>query len=204
MNTLYRHIKIRSARGFTLIETLVAITILLVVIIGPMTIANRGMQTAFFAGDQTTAIYLAQEAIEYIQMLRDNSALTNYQDYVGDGSDGDGNTWSWYQALNSNCKDSDGCDINFSGASVSYRDCTTSTNCRLNKYTGSSVSGRVYAYTTGADWTPSIFTRRVRVGNSSGGGVPVTVTVTWNSTLFGSARTITLQTYLYDMYRRFE
>ena len=64
-----------TERGFTLVETLVAITILLIVIVGPMTIASRGMQTAFYAGDQTTAIYLAQEGIEHIQRLRDDTAL---------------------------------------------------------------------------------------------------------------------------------
>ncbi len=49
-----------SLTGFTLVETLVAVTILLVAIAGPMTIASRGMQNAYYAGDQTTAIYLAQ------------------------------------------------------------------------------------------------------------------------------------------------
>ncbi len=191
-------------RGFTLVETLVSITILLIVIIGPMTVASRGMQNAFYAGDQTTAIYLAQEAIEHIQRLRDDVALQNYQDYAAVGSDGDGDTWSWYGALNSNCRDSSGCDVNFEASPITYRDCSTAANCQLNKYTGAAFGDRVYGYTTGAEWTPSIYTRRIRVGSLSNGGLPVTVTVSWNSSLFRNTRTVTLQTYLYDMYQRYE
>ncbi len=193
-----------TSRGFTLVETLVSITILLIVIIGPMTVASRGMQNAFYAGDQTTAIYLAQEAIEHIQRLRDDAALQNYQDYVADGSDADGDTWSWYTALNANCRDSNGCDMNFEASPITYRDCSTPANCQLNKYTGATFGDRVYGYTIGAEWAPSIFTRRVRVGQLSDGGLPVTVTVSWNSNLFRSTRTVTLQTYLYDVYKRYE
>ena len=36
-------------KGFTLVESLVAIGILLVVIIGPLTIAQKGIQQAYFA-----------------------------------------------------------------------------------------------------------------------------------------------------------
>jgi prepilin-type N-terminal cleavage/methylation domain-containing protein len=194
-------------RGFTLVETLVAITILLVVIVGPMTIAQKGMQSAYYAGDQTTAIYLAQEAIEYIQQLRDNVALNEFQQYKAGTNNGADATWSWYTSLDSDCKDSDGCDIDFIGGD--YEDCGTSGACvlRMNSIT---TGNRVYGY--GSGWATSKFERRIRVGTAVGatataaGGVPVTVTVSWNSgALFnGAPKSVVLQTYVYDHYTRFE
>lgn len=192
-----------SSRGFTLVETLVAVTILLMVVIGPMTIASKGMQSAYFAGDQTTAIYLAQEAIEHIQRLRDDDALAEYREYSGNGSS-DNDTRSWYSSLDSDCKDSDGCDVEYGANTYVYRDCSLASNCLLNKYWGATPGDRVYGYETGSDWSPSIYTRRVRVGTLNDGGVPVTVTVSWNSSLFSSTRTVILQTYVYDNYARFE
>lgn len=216
MNRITRNRLVTKA-GFTLVETLVAISILLVVIVGPMTIASKGMQSAYFAGDQTTAIYLAQEAIEYIQRLRDNEALANFEDYRSQGNDGDGNTAAWYTSNTGNfssyCVTSNnaaGCDIEFETSS--FRNCTTMSNCQLGMYTGSDTTSqtRVYGY---AWTTDSPFTRVIRVGSAQGGtgssigGVPVTVTVSWNAaTLFGvgSVKSVTLQTYIYDHYTRYE
>ncbi|OGG64259.1 hypothetical protein A3J11_00300 [Candidatus Kaiserbacteria bacterium RIFCSPLOWO2_02_FULL_55_12] len=67
-------------KGFTLIETLVAITILTLAISGPLFTANRAIVAAENARDQLTALYLAQEGIEYVRMMRDNSYLAAYRD----------------------------------------------------------------------------------------------------------------------------
>lgn len=67
-----------STRGFTLIETLVAISILLLSIIGPMEIAARGLFSAYYARDEITAYYLAQEGIEYIRNVRDTKYLDDF------------------------------------------------------------------------------------------------------------------------------
>ncbi len=64
-----------SGRGFTLIETFVAITILMIAILGPLTLATRGLFTAIVARDQLTASYLAQDAVEYIRYKRDSNFL---------------------------------------------------------------------------------------------------------------------------------
>jgi len=70
MNTLMQ-------KGFTLIETLIAIAILTIAIAGPLMTAERSIVAAYTARDQLTASYLGQEAIEYVRTLRDNAYLAD-------------------------------------------------------------------------------------------------------------------------------
>lgn len=71
-------------KGFTLIETMIAIFILLVSITGPLTFAQSGLRASFFARDQITAFYLAQDAIETLKNLRDDSGLTPGETWLDD------------------------------------------------------------------------------------------------------------------------
>jgi prepilin-type N-terminal cleavage/methylation domain-containing protein len=64
-----------NKKGFTLIETLVAISILMISITGPMVFAAQGLQASMYARDQITAFYLAQDAVETVRNIRDNYAL---------------------------------------------------------------------------------------------------------------------------------
>jgi prepilin-type N-terminal cleavage/methylation domain-containing protein len=64
--------------AFTLIETLIAITIITIAIVGPMTAASRAIVAAQTARDQLTASYLAQEGVEYVRAVRDDAYLTRY------------------------------------------------------------------------------------------------------------------------------
>ncbi|MDQ5955572.1 MAG: hypothetical protein QG621_575, partial [Patescibacteria group bacterium] len=66
-----------STKAFTLIETLVAIFILMTAVVGPLSIAAKGLQIALIAKDQATAVYLAQDGIEFARHLRDTACLTN-------------------------------------------------------------------------------------------------------------------------------
>lgn len=63
-------------RGFTLIEALVAVSILMVAVVSPMSIAQRGLSSAIYSKDQMTASFLAQDAIEYVKNYRDNIGLS--------------------------------------------------------------------------------------------------------------------------------
>lgn len=149
-----------TKNGFTLVETLIAITILLLVIIGPITAAQKGVQQAYYANEQITAVFLAQETVEAIRERRDDQALEAWNNPSGTTD-----TSAWNTA---------GC----SGT-------TGPLACSVEK------DGISYARTVA-----------IGTGNSER---PVTVTISWeNKSLFGDeARTITLQTYLYDHYRRF-
>lgn len=68
-----------NKKGFTLIEALVAITLLTVAVVTPMTLVNRSLSTAYYARDQITAFYLAQEGIELVRAVRDGNVLLNVQ-----------------------------------------------------------------------------------------------------------------------------
>lgn len=64
-------------RGFTMIETLIAVAILMIAIAGPLTIAQKGLMSAIYAHDQITASYLTQDAMEFIKNIRDNNLTAN-------------------------------------------------------------------------------------------------------------------------------
>jgi Tfp pilus assembly protein PilV len=61
--------------GFTILETLVAISILVLALTGPLTIVAQALKSSYYARDQVTAYYLAQEAVEFLRNKRDNAGL---------------------------------------------------------------------------------------------------------------------------------
>lgn len=52
--------------GFTMIESFVAITILLIAVLGPLTLISRSIAEGVFAKNQLVAFYLASEGIEQV------------------------------------------------------------------------------------------------------------------------------------------
>jgi hypothetical protein len=74
--------------GFTLIETLVAVSFLTLAILSPMTLATQSLSSAYYARDQVTAFHLAQEAIESVRAKRDENILTIAQGGGAGLSDG--------------------------------------------------------------------------------------------------------------------
>lgn len=70
-------------QGFTFIETLVAITILLIAIVAPMSLAQQGVSAARLAQDQIVAFYLAQEGVEVVRNMRDENKLSSNDQLAG-------------------------------------------------------------------------------------------------------------------------
>jgi prepilin-type N-terminal cleavage/methylation domain-containing protein len=64
-----------ASRGFTLIESLVAIFIFSLAIVGLMTVVSRGIAGTNAAANQVTAHFLAQEGLETARAIRDNEMI---------------------------------------------------------------------------------------------------------------------------------
>lgn len=64
-----------SQSGLTLVESLIAISILVIAVLGPLVIVSQALRTSFFARDQLTTYYLAQEVVEHVRNLRDRNSL---------------------------------------------------------------------------------------------------------------------------------
>ena len=72
--------------GFSLLETVVAISILMITIVGPLSLASKGIVLADYVKDEITGFYLAQEAIEMIRNIRDTNVKngTNWLQHIND------------------------------------------------------------------------------------------------------------------------
>lgn len=189
------------ASGFTLVETLVAIAVLMLAIIGPMTIAARGLQSAFFAKEQLTATYLAQEAVEAMRMYRDQYTMV----HLGTGSD------DWYGGIPASCKSSSGCDITVSSLSTGgIISCDPVANCQLRYRSTAIDPGSTSAswrgmFMHGGTYELSPYTRVIRLSSDTGANglneITVDVEVTWQSTLWGGGtRAVHLQSTLFNQY----
>jgi type II secretory pathway pseudopilin PulG len=66
---------LKKNKGFTIIETLVAILIFSVSILGILSVMASGVTNVNYAKNKMIAEYLAQEGIEYMRNMRDTDAL---------------------------------------------------------------------------------------------------------------------------------
>ena len=173
--------------GFTLIETLVAVTILTISIIAPMTLASQAISDAYYSRDQVVVANLAQEAIETVRATRDSNVL---QIARTAGSSTIGlfdplQVGHYYlvdptQAVGS---------VGVVGSSM-FVDCNTApcaTPLRTN--------GVLYGYNS--SWsTPTSFIRYIYIRKISDNEIRVDATVLWR-TNFNSTRTFTISENLF-------
>ena len=64
-----------KSRGFTLVETLIAVSIFTVSILGLLSVLTQGSINSKYAKQKLVASYLAQEGIEYVRNMRDTYVL---------------------------------------------------------------------------------------------------------------------------------
>jgi prepilin-type N-terminal cleavage/methylation domain-containing protein len=166
----------QNNKGFTMIETLVAIFILLITITGPLAISQSGLKAAFLARDQTIAFYLAQDAMEYIKNIRD----TNFIKRSDDNRD-------WLEGLE-NCMNGNICTVDTtetgqdaieSCTAVLYRGCSDEDD-KYSPLVIDNSTGHEFIGFNGSE--QSKFFRTVKIDNVRlGQEVQVTVTVGWET-----------------------
>lgn len=65
--------KFKNRKGFTLVETLMALFIFSLSVVVVMAVLSQGISSTSFAKDKVVATYLAEEGIEYFRNMRDTS-----------------------------------------------------------------------------------------------------------------------------------
>jgi len=175
-------------KGFTLVETMVAISILMFAILGPLSIASSGLVNARIARDQVTAFYLAQEGLEFVRYARDTNFLRNQNNVSSANADGD----NWLFGVNV-CISANGCQIDvsryFDNKNVSAGGLASVINsCGSGCDTPLSIDSTTGMYTydsaSGNRFSPFIRTIRIdRITNDKGGNNEIRVTshVEWNT-----------------------
>jgi len=191
----------KTQTGFSLVETLVAISILLLVIVGPMTISMRTAKSSSFASEQVQAFFLAQEGVEFAQKIRDD-LLLKWNGFPG-GSEN--SPWAKFTDTTNtgtyrHCFAVSGCGLQWSataGALATVIACDPISNCAIYR----STAGRSWFSHTASNNTPTIFTRRVYFTSvDSGSGVFIRSVVTWRTGSIVAEQKVEVNTYLYNIY----
>jgi prepilin-type N-terminal cleavage/methylation domain-containing protein len=189
-------------QGFSLVETLVAITILLIVITGPMAISTQTARSTSFSSEQVLAFFLAQEGLEIAQKGRDDIILANFV----------GEPVSWSNFIDKStagdyrhCFSATGCrlEVNSDAAGsvkAPAEACSGTTACKLY-YNDASGRSR-YTHTNTGEETP--YTRVVRFDRvpdaDTAEQIKVTSTVTWRTGSQRQSQKIEVESYLFKVY----
>jgi len=156
--------------GFTLVETLVAVSIFTMTLVAVMGLLGQGIADTNYTKNKITAEYLAQEGIEYIRGMRDTYVIS-------DGSNGWGNFSAKITDSNFGCTGAIGCYFNIDGLTnlqdIIFVPCTLSCYTPLLKY--NSTTG-VYGYTSGSN---SIYSRKINATLITADQIKITSTVSW-------------------------
>lgn len=166
----------KISSGFTLLETLVAISILTLSISGAFTAAQSGLSSAILARDQIVAFQLAQEAVEVVHNLRDNNTYLK-QD--------------WLEGLQQ-CINAD-CFVNIKDATTPLGVCTD--GCKVLKDNNG-------FYVQGVAGAPTTFTRKIRIDPIDlSREVNVIVTMSWSKGTI--SRTFEVDEHIFNWQRNF-
>lgn len=164
-------IYIIQKKGFTLIETLIAIAIIMIAITGPFAATENSINAANISRNKTIAVFLAQEGIEYVRAVRDKV-------YIKECFSNDGiNCPKWWNVFTTGttalgngynilqCEASNSCS--FDGTKVQYNsNMAPFVSGALNVCSAVGNCGRLFisssgAYTTTVSGTPTPFTRTI-------------------------------------------
>ena len=152
--------------GFTIVESLVAITILVTAVIGAMSAVQSGLSSYIFSKDQITAFYLAQEGFEQLRNIRDENHLNGVY---------------WLTNITAETDDpcyfGQACIVSPIETSDATR-CSSPGNCPVVRQ---DPDNGFYGYD--ASWDETKFRREIELSYVGADEITATVTVYWNKGL---------------------
>ena len=192
----------RSTGGITLVETVVAVTILVAAITGPMTLASQSLRASRDARNELIATHLAEEGVEIVHSVRDNNSATDVS----------GTHTAWMNTLYPACIKGCGADPTDHSVPVwgpnalvgcPAGDCSVVQNLYYNPATGLYKQS---ANPLSSPWSITPFKRVITLQGIDDVGVPVrqvrvTSTVTYSS-FSNTPRTVTVVDDLYNWFPR--
>lgn len=147
--------KKENKRGFTIIEGLIAVVILVLMIMVAFNITRSVFKPLSYAKAQITASFLAQEAMETTRYIRDNNLKRNRD---------------WLDGLGP-CLDV--CDVSVL-SDPKVIDCTSGSGCTNLRY---EASTGLYGYNP--SWEETVFIREIKIIEDEEKNVIVSVKVKW-------------------------
>jgi len=163
---LFNKQKLNTA--FTLVETLVAISIFTGAILGLLSFSAGSIGDNNYAKNKLIATYLAQEGVEYMRNLRDTYVLFTSNGWGTIVANNEGEGSFMFKLNEAGCNTESGCY--FDPATLVYSDPSQpmkdlvltpcSTNCPTMLYDNSSLLTNKYNYTAGE---PTSFIRKIKV-----------------------------------------
>lgn len=180
-------------KGFTVLESLVAIFILSLSISGVFTAVQRSLSQTIIAKDEVKAFYLAQEAIEIIRNKRDTNQLARIN--------GNSIGTPWLSGLASGASDpcyfGDICMVDI----VTFNPVNNTGFVKCGNIWGSCGQNLrqdpttfLYQYSTG---NPTNFSREIKLHQISAHEIVVTVRVSWSKGIF--TRAYETKTHLFNL-----
>lgn len=200
-----------SQSGFSLVETLVSITILLIVITGPLAISSSAAKSSSFSSEQVTAFFLAQEGVELAEKARDDFFVKNASSTVPGY---DATPWANFTrtsgaGLYKNCyinkfplDSAVGCDFTIAGdkiGTLNLVNCNTLANCALYLDTTTNNLRSRYGHNS-SNTTITPFTRVITFELINPNEVKVISRVTWRTGALRVQQEALVETRLFNAY----
>lgn len=167
-------------QGFTLVETLVSISIFTMSILGLLSVLSSGITSTSYAKNKIIAGYLAQEGIEYLRNMRDTFVLYD----ITSGQNGwNGASGFITKLTNASCYAANGCyfgdlgSADYSNLSQPMKNLSMTAcggNCPVLTY--NNTSGK-YSYDVSG--TNTSFIRKIQVSTISANEIKISSTVYW-------------------------
>jgi prepilin-type N-terminal cleavage/methylation domain-containing protein len=175
-----------TSRGFTFIETLIALAIMSIIVVVTLSLVTLSISTIRQAKESTTATYLAQDAMEYIIAERDDNILKRKTD----------KNVSWLGEMENKCTGDRTCIIHtthiYSGDPHVIEGCRG--ECQhLNFDTQSGLYQYESVSTTNV---PTIYSRQIWIDKVTDDERRAFVKVSWITK--GTSHSVTLRTNIFN------